>query len=440
MNTGTGFIFLVLTILIVPVLMLTVVMPTVFNLERPVKYMPSFKNDEELLEYLEEASRVKHPADSPEVLLFLVIQDDAISMSNIEGIPEGSVPAEDLLADFIYSSSNPGSVQFVRHIPGVADMIIVSLPVAFEEFLSSGKKILRILPATMLLSVVLITTIISLLILRNLNRNFRKLERGAEEISSGNLDYEISIPGNDYFASYAKAFNNMRTALKEEKERESRFIMGISHDLKTPLTLIGGYTEALADDVSGSPEERENYVTIIQRKLRDLDKKIDTLIDYRRMETGEWKTALEKIRLFGLLEEICGMISEDADFMKLHFNGNINIPVDYVTDMDQALFRRALDNIISNSFRYTPEGGRVDLTAYMQGGSAVIEISDSGCGIESGELNNILEPFYRASRSRREPGFGLGLSIVKSIADAHGWNIEIASEPGFGTKVILSGI
>lgn len=440
MNTRTGFVFLVLTILIVPVLMLTVVIPAVFNLERPAEPIPSFGNEEELLEYLEEASRTKHPPGSTEVPLFLVIDDETISLSNIEGIPEGSVPAKDLLTDFISSSSSPGSVQFIRHIPGVADMIIVSLPVAFEEFLASGKKLMRVLPASMFLSVVLITTIISLLILRNLSRNFKKLERGVEAISSGNLDYEISIPGNDYFTSYARAFNNMRIALKEEKEREGRFIMGISHDLKTPLTLIGGYTEALADDVSGSPEVKENYLSIIQKKLRDLDIKIDTLIDYRRMETGEWKKSLEKVGLSGLLEETCGMIFEDAEFLKIQFKGNINIPADYVTDMDQALFRRALENIISNSFRHTPEGGRVDLTAYMLGGAATLEITDSGCGIEPGELNNILEPFYRASKSRREPGFGLGLSIVKSISDAHGWTVEVESEPGFGTKVMLSGI
>ena len=232
----------------------------------------------------------------------------------------------------------------------------------------------------------------------------------------------------------------MRIALQEEKNRESRFIMGISHDLKTPLTLIGGYAEALVDDMNSSREERENYLGIINRKLRDLEKKINTLIDYRRIETGEWKTSLSKAPLAECINQLCAVYAEDSEFMKIGFRSDINIPNSYETAMDQSLFSRAIENIIGNSFRYTQEGGTIQFNAYLRDGRGVIEIIDTGKGIDKSELSKIMEPFYRASKSRREPGFGLGLSIVKSICETHGWGINVESEPGYGTKITISGI
>jgi signal transduction histidine kinase len=273
-----------------------------------------------------------------------------------------------------------------------------------------------------------------------MSRKFQLLEKATAEISNGNLNYTIEIPGTDNFTTLANAFNKMRLSLKEEKERENRFIMGISHDLKTPLTLIGGYAEALADDMGQSGEDREKYYLIIRQKLNDLDNKIDTLIDYRKMETGEWKKSLSKIQLAELLVETCSLIEEDSEFMAIKFSSEINIPPEYTAHIDTGLFSRAIDNIISNSIRYTPKGGSINLSAYIRQEKAVIEIVDSGKGIPPGELKKVTEPFFRGTKSRREQGFGLGLSIVKSVADTHSWILKIESADGGGTRIAISGI
>ena len=440
MSTKTGFIIIVLSILLVPLLMVSIILPSVFQTERASTRFPQISTKEDLQKFIEIESEQKYPIDDTENFLFITLNEGKITASNIEGFSSGTLIDADQLLDFLSETASKDSIQLIRHIPDIADALLISLPFTAESFFSQGRYILKVFPALILFSIICIVTVISLLILRNMSRKFRQLETAAEEISGGNLDYRIEIAGKDDFSSFAEKFDKMRITLKEEKERESRFIMGISHDLKTPLALIGGYTEALIDDVGSSSEERENYGLIINRKLRDLEKKIDTLIDYRHMETGEWKTSLNRIKLRTLLEEMCPVWKEDADFSKINFKSDINITDDYETSIDPDLFSRAIENIINNSLKYTPEGGSVNFSAYLQDGSGKIEITDSGSGIEKDELKKVLEPFYRVSKSRREPGFGLGLSIVKSIADNHGWNISIESEPGFGTKVIIAGI
>lgn len=436
----TGFIFLLLSILIIPFLIIAVVMPIVFDYQRPGTQYPEFESPEELNFFLEEYSRTKYPLTHTDEALFVVINAGRITASNIIEFPEGSLADQVDFMNFLQQVSADGGLQIVRHIPGTADLLIISLPSSISDLMTGGRTMMKIVPAVMLLAIILVTTVISLTILQNMNRKFRKLEEAAAEISDGNLDYDLQISGSDYFSSFAQTFNNMRIALKEDKERESRFIMGISHDLKTPLTLIGGYAEALADDMNSSPEEKENYLSIIRRKLNDLEQKINTLIDYRSMQTGEWKTSLEEVALKDCLKETCSVLAEDSEFLKINFHCEINIPGDYVTRMDQGLFGRAIENITGNAFRYTPRGGSINLNSYMRNDMAVIELTDTGCGIDSSDIDKVLEPFYRATKSRREPGFGLGLSIVRSIADVHGWNLKIESEKNLGTKIIISGL
>lgn len=439
MNTRTGFIALVLGIVLIPLMTASLIMPLLLDQLRPGFNAETFLTAEGIEALMKEETTKKHPRDHVEEPLYTIISGEEIVKSNIEGLPEGAYADRELIGDFLLEASSSDTVQLIRHFPGTSDLAIVSFPFSADAMRSTGRKAIRIVPLSMVLCTILVTTIISLLILRSMNRKFHKLEKAATEISAGNLDYEVGIPGGDYFTSFADTFNQMRIALKEDKERENRFIMGISHDLKTPLTLIGGYAEALTDDMDQSPEEKEKYYTIIRRKLNELESKINTLIDYRQLSTGEWKNVLAETALGTYLEESCQLISEDAEMLNLKFSSEVNIPGDYMVRMDENLFSRTIENIISNSFRYTPEGGSLNLSAYMRQGKAVVEICDTGKGISAADLERVTEPFYRGTKSRREQGFGLGLAIVKTIVDTHGWDLKIESD-GRGTGITISGI
>ncbi len=209
--------------------------------------------------------------------------------------------------------------------------------------------------------------------------------------------------------------------------------MGISHDLRTPLTLIQGYVEAVSDGLADEPETRRKYLSIVQDKTRALDGMVTDLIEYVRMDTGEWKMTHRPVRVAPFLRPIALRYAEDAAILRRSFGHTIELPEDLEVSMDEALVGRALENLIGNAIRYTGEGGTIDLRASLEDGVPVLSIRDTGIGIPAEDLPRIFDPFYRGTNSRREQGFGLGLATVKSIVEGHGWSIDVASEVGRGT-------
>jgi signal transduction histidine kinase len=209
--------------------------------------------------------------------------------------------------------------------------------------------------------------------------------------------------------------------------------MGVSHDLRTPLTLIQGYVEAVADGLADEPETRRKYLSIVQDKTRALDGMVTDLIEFVRMDTGEWKMTHRPVRLAPFLRPIAQRYAEDAAILHRSFDHAIELPEDLEVPMDEALMGRALENLIGNAIRYTGEGGSIRLRASLEGGVPVLSIRDTGIGIPAEDLPRIFDPFFRGTNSRREQGFGLGLATVKSIVEGHGWSIDVSSEVGSGT-------
>lgn len=274
---------------------------------------------------------------------------------------------------------------------------------------------------------------ISFWIVRGFNRSVRKLEVATRRVADGDLDFTLPVHGSDEVASLTRSFERMRTALKEEAARRARFIMGISHDLRTPLALIQGYVEAVSDGLADEPETRRRYLSIVQDKTRALDAMVTDLIEFVRMDTGEWKLTHRPVRLAAFLRPIVQRYAEDAAILRRSFTHAIELPEDLEVSMDETLTGRALENLIGNAIRYTAEGGSIVLSASLENGVPVLAIRDTGIGIPPEDLPRVFETFYRGTNSRREQGFGLGLATVKAIVEGHGWTIDVASEVGSGS-------
>jgi signal transduction histidine kinase len=270
-------------------------------------------------------------------------------------------------------------------------------------------------------------------IVRRFNRSVRSLEAATRRVADGDFDFSVPVHGDDEVSSLTRSFDRMRTALREEFARRARFIMGVSHDLRTPLTLIQGYVEAVADGLADDPDTRRKYLSIVQDKTRALDGMVTDLIEFVRMDTGEWKTTYRPVRLAPFLRPIVQRYAEDAAILRRSFEHAIELPEDLEVSMDEALMGRALENLIGNAIRYTGEGGSIDLRASLEDGVPILSIRDTGIGIPAEDLPRIFDPFYRGTNSRREQGFGLGLATVKSIVEGHGWTIDVSSELGKGT-------
>lgn len=362
--------------------------------------------------------------DSDAVLEYLRMNDQAMLYRPRER-PDGDPDAAEGGAAPGLAVAGGGDPLFLVQLPPPREE-----PVTFVRIVRSRVLESLVYPA---LGLLLFASGTSFWIVRRFNRSVRSLEAATRRVADGELDFSLPVRGNDEVASLTRSFDRMRASLKEEFARRARFIMGVSHDLRTPLALIQGYVEAVADGKAADAETGRKYLAIVQDKTRALDGMVTDLIEFVRMDTGEWKLTHRPVALAPFLRPIVQRYAEDAAILRREFTHAIEIPDAVEVSMDEALLGRALENLIGNAIRYTGEGGSIALRAALESGAPVLTIADTGIGIPTEDLPRIFDVFHRGTNARREQGFGLGLATVKSIVEGHGWTITVSSAVGKGS-------
>ncbi|MAG14215.1 MAG: hypothetical protein CMN78_06435 [Spirochaetales bacterium] len=356
-----------------------------------------------------------------------------------------------MLADVrVYNKSGTKVLERVSEKTGVAaDDILILETIPFE--LSSGEvgqvKVTFPYPRFIAdntrflvpLTGLIFIAVMAILIGQSINRSISLLERASSRIAEGDLDFKLPQKrGNDKFASLIRSFDSMRAHLKEEYARRSRFIMGISHDLKTPLSSIGGYVDAIRDGYADTPEKLEKYISIIEGKTDLLESRISMLIDFFRRDTDEWKMSLSPIDIGSFLTEYKKIFETETLVVGRRFSGNVNIPSRIDILMDGDMMVRAFENLAKNALQYSPEGSEIVFNAILENGTVLIEFANEGPGISKADIKSIFEPFVRGARDRKGGGFGLGLATVESILSSHGFSISADSMPGSQTVFCVS--
>lgn len=277
-------------------------------------------------------------------------------------------------------------------------------------------------------SVLIFLAVLSALTLRSINRAITKLDVGAKRIAQGDLDTPMVLKGDDTFKELAESFDAMRVQVKEEYDRRNRFFMGVSHDLKTPLSSITGYSQALLDGLAEDEEERNRYIRIIDAKGKMLRQRIDQLMRYIKLTNKDFQSDLNYRLLVPFLEDFIDLQRDEAELSGLQFKAKIHIHEDEVVNFDKDLLSRAMENLVQNSFRYGDTAKPIRLHCYYKDDSIRIAISNHHNSPISAEvMQHLFEPFYRGDQSRSGEGFGLGLASVKSIVESHGWDIQADS-------------
>jgi two-component system, OmpR family, phosphate regulon sensor histidine kinase PhoR len=217
------------------------------------------------------------------------------------------------------------------------------------------------------------------------------------------------------------------------------FVANASHELKTPLTAIRGYSETLLDeDLPG--ELRLRFTEVVHANAERLQRIVDDLLDLSRIESGAWATAPQPLDIAAVAAEAWNAQSGVAEEKAIRLEFRLDETAHRVT-ADPAALVQIFTNLFSNALRYTPEGGVVTVSSGRlqrpDGEWVEIEVADTGSGIPSAHLTRIFERFYRVdpARSREEGGTGLGLSIVKHLVESHGGRTEAQSEVGQGTRI-----
>ena len=263
------------------------------------------------------------------------------------------------------------------------------------------------------------------------------LERAAENIARGDLDTAVPILGPHEIESLALAMEQMRLSLKEEEGRRIRFIAAVSHDLKTPLTSITGYIEALQDGLVAHRSDRDHYLSIMADKAQALERRVADLLDFAKASTAEWQARLDPVPLADYLDRMAAAFSTDASLIGLSFVREITVSKELRVLLDPSLVYRAVENIVANCFRYCPPGSMITFRALQSSTQVDVTIRDNGPGIPAADMPHIFEPYFRGSHSRREEGSGLGLFISKSIVKNHGWDMIAESAEGAGSSFTI---
>ena len=325
----------------------------------------------------------------------------------------------------------------------------VSIITSVKQSVPQIKQMLWQLAFIIIVILVVTSLILNLWIYSSIIKPVNKLKLATDNIKEGNFDFEMPKVPNNEIGDVCKDFEEMRLILKKSSEdkiqsdkEEKELIRNISHDLKTPLTAIKGYVEGLRDGVADTPEKQAKYVKTIANKVNDMDKLIDELTIYSRLDANRILYTFIKLNISDYFDDCCDEIGTELDAagIELNYRNHITEPAIIVADPEQ--LKRVINNIISNSVKYMAEGrkGKIDIDLYDEGDYIHIVMADNGKGIAGKDISRIFERFYRTDESRnsKQGGSGIGLAIVKKIVEDHKGKIWAESVEGEGTTMHLN--
>jgi PAS domain S-box-containing protein len=225
------------------------------------------------------------------------------------------------------------------------------------------------------------------------------------------------------------------TEMRRLEAMRRDFVANVSHELKTPLTSISGYAETLLTDTP-EPETTRRFLSTIATNARRMQRLVDNLLDLARLEAGRWQPEREPIDVAEAARDTWDALRDGSRAVAVDFAVEVADDADTVL-ADADAIRQVLTNLLDNSLRYTPRGGRIVCRSRVEGDGVSISVADNGSGIVPEHLPRIFERFYRSdpSRSREEGGTGLGLAIVKHLVEAHGGRVSAESARGVGTTI-----
>jgi signal transduction histidine kinase len=268
----------------------------------------------------------------------------------------------------------------------------------------------------------------------NMIKPLRQMSYAAKRYSVGDFSPRIDVNGRDELASLCSEFNSMATALAQLESTRRSFVANVSHELKTPMTTIGGYIDAILDGTIPK-DEQDHYLQIVSDEVKRLSRLVVAMLNMSKIEAGEIKLHPSRFDITDLIFNTMLSFEQLIDNKGIEVTG-LDLLEPTTVNADRDMINQVIYNLIDNAVKFTPQGGEISVRLSTEGKNVSVSIRNTGAGISSEELSKVFERFYKVDKSRSFDikGAGLGLYIVKTIVDMHSGTIRADSREGQFTE------
>lgn len=282
--------------------------------------------------------------------------------------------------------------------------------------------------------ILIITFAVSYGISKNLTKPINNLTASAMKMAAGNYKIRTDIKNKDEIGQLGSAFNHLADELNRHENLKNEFLSSISHELKTPLTSIIGWTATLKSSPLDNTEEIQNGLYYIEEECIRLTEMVEELLDFSRLQSGNQKLNIDNNDLVEIINYIHHYMAPRAYRQNIELTCECDKPIINI-QCDPDRIKQVFINLIDNSIKFTPAGGSIKLFTQCFDKYVLISIKDTGCGISPDDLPRITEKFYKGKNSRK--GTGIGLSVCQDIISLHGGTMEIESTLEIGTSIYI---
>jgi signal transduction histidine kinase len=302
---------------------------------------------------------------------------------------------------------------------------------------AEGNFLLGVIQATYLSAIAAtgIALLLGGILAYTLTRSLRELTAATQELAKGKLGHQVQVRSQDELGDLAASFNQMSAELARSTELRRKMTADIAHDIRTPLSVILGYSEALSD---GKLEATPEMFEVMHTEARHLSHLVDDLKTLSLADAGELPLLPQRIAPGELLRRAAGAHRVQAEQQEIAIQSEIAEDLPEV-NVDVERMAQVLGNLMSNALRYTPAGGKITLSASQSNGEVWLRVADTGAGIAAEDLPYIFERSFRGDKARplHNGESGLGLAIARSLVEAQRGRLAVESAPGEGTRFTI---
>jgi signal transduction histidine kinase len=307
--------------------------------------------------------------------------------------------------------------------------VIITVPVASLKETVDTLKEQFVIISMILISV---SAILSYGFSRYFTKPILEINKAAKTMAEGNLSVRVNVSSKDELGVLSSTINHLSYQLQKIEQLRKELIANVSHEFKTPLSLIKGYAETIRDVSYQNEEKRERQLNIIIEESDRLNNIINDILDLSQIQSEYYKIERAHFNIGETIDSVVNRLQYHAENKKISFD--VNYKDNTVVNADERRIQQVIYNLVNNAINHSAEGSSIAIRAAENEDVITVEIEDYGEGIAQEDIPYIWDRFYKAGDSVKHKGSGLGLSIVKSILEAHGFNFGVSSEIGKGSK------